>query len=114
MAFVIVIRRFARPDREPEFLEKYRANRSDNPDFLGETLTKLSNDASIPDAMRTLFTILPGSINYLNIAKWRTWQAFVGQCSMEPGYFDPDIENAPRERFVLEIIEETPGTEQNN
>jgi hypothetical protein len=39
---IILIRRFAKPGREAEFLENYRAQqRSNNPAFMAETLTRL-------------------------------------------------------------------------
>lgn len=107
--FIIIIRRYVRPDREEQFLEAYRADLSTHEDFLGETLTRLALDQDIPKAMATLFTAASEYLTYVNVARWRTWSSFVGQCKMTPGWYDPEIEVAPRERVVLEIIEDTPA-----
>jgi hypothetical protein len=108
--FIIIIRRYVRPDREQEFLDTYRADLSRHVDFLGETLTRLSDDQEIPPAMATLFSSIPNCLTYVNIAKWKNWASFVGQCKMTPGWFDAEIEVAPRERVVLELIEEIPAS----
>lgn len=107
--FIIMIRRFVRPDREREFLEAYRADLTNHPDFLGETLTKVSNDAAIPSPMSSLFSDAPPSLAYVNIARWKSWESFAGQCRMTPGWFDPEIEVAARERAVLEVVEDVLG-----
>ena len=108
--FIIMIRRYVRPDRENEFLAAYRADKSSHPDFRGETLTRLSDDDAIPSAMATLFTPVPDAVTYVNIARWANWQSFVGQCEMPPDSFNREIEMAPRQRAVLEIIEEVAPT----
>lgn len=110
--FVIIIRRYVRPDREQQFLKAYRDDLSTHEDFLGETLTRLSEDENIPEAMATLFQRGEGYLTYVNVAKWRRWDSFVGQCKMTPGWYDPEIEVAPRERVVLEIVEQTSKHEQ--
>ena len=110
--FIIAIRRFVRPDREQEFLAAYRDDRTRHPDFCGETLTKLSGDEAIPPAMATLFTARPGCLTYVNIARWANWNSFVDQCEMSPNSFDTEIEVAPRERVVLEVVEEVPAAEK--
>ncbi len=107
--FVIAIRRFVRLDREAEFLKKYRAEKSTNPDFRGETLTKIVTDEMVPDSLRGLFQVRSDCHNYLNIARWEKWESFVGLCQMPPDSFDSDLEVAPRERIVLEVIEEVPA-----
>ena len=108
--FLIIIRRYVRPDREDQFLDSYRADLTTHEDFLGETLTKLAADHSIPEAMATLFSPAPEYLTYVNVARWRNWSSFVGQCKMTPGWYDPEIEVAPRERVVLEIVEDVPAT----
>lgn len=96
--FVIIIRRYVRHDRELQFLDAFRSDLSTHDDFLGETLTKLSDEEDIPPVMSTLFPSAPGYLTYVNVAKWRRWSSFVGQCKMTPGWFDPEIEVRPRER----------------
>ncbi|MDB5583748.1 MAG: hypothetical protein JWR80_8924 [Bradyrhizobium sp.] len=111
--FIIMIRRFVRPDREAEFLAAYDADKSTNPDFQGETLTRLSGDEAIPDVMATLFKPVPDCVTYVNIARWTNWRSFVGQCEMPPDSFNAEIEVAPRQRAVLEVVEEVEPTSGN-
>ena len=107
--YVIIIKRFVRLDREEEFLRAYRNDRTSHSDFLGETLTKLSVDEGIPETMASLFSPDPECATYLNIARWKRWDSFVGLCDMTPGWYDEDIEVAPRERAIFEIVEEAKG-----
>lgn len=107
---IILIRRYVREDREKEFLEDYHAHRSDHADFIDETLTKFSSDVDLPDQLKSLFAPAPDCLNYLNIAFWRDWRSFGGQCIMkEPGY-DPDIETQRRERMVFECVKPLAGS----
>jgi len=107
--FLIAIRRFVKPDREDAFLAKYESEKSDHPDFRGETLTKIIDDASVPAPLRGLFTLRPDCINFLNLARWESWHSFNGQCEMSSGHFDPEFEVAPRERHVLQIVKAVEG-----
>lgn len=104
---VILIRRFARPDREAEFLRLFAAQRpTDNPDFLGETLTRLADSAVRPPGVPALFERSVDAVDYLNIARWRSVAAFERQFAVQlavPGGFDPEIEVARAQIAVLDI-----------
>jgi len=53
---IFLIQRCARPNKEAEFLESYRKEAPiENPDFIGETLTRLSKE-DLPEPMRSLAT----------------------------------------------------------
>lgn len=114
---IILIRRFIRPDRETKFLESYRTQQpSNNPDFISEILTKVVDDISLPTALRSFTLGEPSCVTYLNIAQWKSWEAFARQFGEQiaSGSFDPEIETAPRQRAVLEQkqarpLPETPG-----
>src|SRR5215831_14354317 len=50
---VILIRRFVRADKEDEFLRNYLAQKPlENPEFLGETLTRVSDATGMPAGLR--------------------------------------------------------------
>ena len=103
---VILIRRFARLDREAEFLRLFAAQRpKDNPDFQGETLTRLANGDVLPPGVPALFERTADAIDYLNIARWRSVAAFERQFAVQlaaPGGFDPEIEVARAQIAVLD------------
>lgn len=105
---VILIRRFARPDREAEFLRVFAAQApSDNPDFLGETLTRITDGAELPPDLPRLMVPEPGAIAYLNLARWTSWAAFAAQFAPQlaaPGGFDPAIETRRAEIAVLDVV----------
>jgi hypothetical protein len=50
-------------------------------------------------------------VTYLNVAKWDSWEAFVKQFATQlaSGSFNPEIETAPRQQAVLEVISDTPA-----
>lgn len=104
---VLLIRRYARPDREAEFLRLFAAQRPvGNPDFLGETLTRIGDGATLPSAVPALLTPVADAVNYLNIARWRSLAAFERQFAAQlaaPGGYDPEIELRRGEIAVLEI-----------
>lgn len=110
--YMIVIRRFVRPDREAEFLSKYEAEKSKHPDFRGETLSKIVDAESVPACLKGLLEIEADCINFLNIARWESWESFNGQCEMSGGYYDKELETRPRERLILEVIREVPGVRE--
>lgn len=113
--FIILIRRFVRPDREEQFLKDYRIRISKDPAFRGETLTKISDARDLPASLRGLIDVEPDCINYMNIARWSDWESFIGQCQLSAEYFDPDIEMHPRRRLVLEIVDEVqPGESEQD
>lgn len=105
---VILIRRFVRIDKEEEFHHKYLAQQpTQNPAFMGETLTRVSDDAAIPAGLKSLSLGGPGCVTYLNVAKWASWEAFAD--AFDTGVaFDPEIETAPRQRTVLDVVLDTP------
>ena len=107
---IIMIRRFVRPDREVEFLASYRAQSpTANPAFRGETLTRVSDDTLLPPGLRGLPLNGPTCVTYINIAEWDSWEAFTGQFDVSGIAFDPDIETAPRQRVVLDVISQKRG-----
>ena len=110
---VILIRRFARPDREREFLRVFAAQApTDNPDFLGETLTRITDGTALPPSVPRLMTPEPGAIDYLNVARWRSWEAFATQFAVQlaaPGGYDPEIETRRGEIVVLDAVASTPA-----
>ena len=110
---VILIRRFARPDREAEFLRVFQAQAPiDNPDFFGETLTRITDGRELPPEMPRLMNLDPDSINYLNVARWRSWEAFARQFAgplAAPVGFAPATETRRAEIVVLEAVGPAPG-----
>ena len=114
---IILIRRFVRADRVEHFLDTYRRQTPiNNPAFGGETLTRASADTRLPPGLRGFSLSAPGSVTILNIAKWDSWEAFAeefaAQLQEETEHgFDAEIETAPRQRIVLEVIEDHPSAE---
>jgi hypothetical protein len=104
---VVLIRRFVRADRVERFLDTYRAQQpSKNPAFKGETLARVSDESSLPAGLRGFALNGPACVTFLNVAKWESWQAFVDEFSAQiDSGFDPEIETAPRQRAVLDVIE---------
>lgn len=105
---IVLIRRFVRIGREKEFLDTYLAQRpTQNPAFKGETLTRVGDEAALPAGLRGLSLGEPGCVTYLNVARWASWQAFAD--AFDAGVaFDPEIETAPRQRTVLDVVLDTP------
>src|SRR5690349_15588710 len=101
---IILIQRFVRPDREEQFLAKYRSQVSSHPDFINEWLTKLADNEDVPAGLAGLLKPVEGCLNYVNVAIWKDWRSFVGQCDLTEDDYDPDIEIAPRQRTVLKEI----------
>ena len=103
---IILIRRFVKPDKEAEFLEKYRAQQPlNNPAFMDETLTRLVDNPSLPGELRSFNLSQPLCVIYLNVARWQSWEAFAAHFADQlASNFDPEIETVPRQRAVLEVI----------
>jgi hypothetical protein len=105
--YIVLIRRFVRLDREPEFLARFRDQKppNDNAAFLGETLTKVSDDASLPPRLRSFALNGASCATYLNIARWDSREAFeqhfLGAGSSD---FDPELETSPRQRMLLDVV----------
>jgi hypothetical protein len=106
--FIVLIRRFVRLDREDRFLARFREQEpSKNPSFKCETLTKVSDDADLPPRLRSLALNGPACATYLNIARWDSREAFLQEFQSD---FDPELETAPRQRMLLEIVQDTGET----
>jgi len=105
---VILIRRFVRADKEDEFLRNYLAQKPlENPEFLGETLTRVSDATGMPAGLRGFALNGSSCVTYLNIAQWQSWEAFAAHFAQQltpTGDFNPEIETAPRQRAVLDVI----------
>jgi hypothetical protein len=43
-------------------------------------------------------------VTYINIAKWDSWEAFSKEFDTSKPGFNPDIETAPRQRAILDVI----------
>jgi hypothetical protein len=103
---IVLIRRCVRPDKEKEFLDRYSKEKPQSSDFLGETLTKVEDSASLPESMRSLPIMGTNCITYLNIASWKSAEAF--QQHFDPATMhDPAIEISDRLRVVLEVSSPT-------
>jgi hypothetical protein len=103
---IMLIRRFIRPDREDEFLAAYMTQSpNSDPAFQGETLTKVSDDEGVPADLRGLSLGYPNGIAYLNIASWKSWAAFRDHFAKAGTGFDPEIETAPAQVAVLDVVE---------
>ena len=106
---VVLIRRFVRSGREKEFFDKYLAQQpTRNPAFRGETLTRIG-DAALPAGLRSWPLGEPGCVTYLNVARWASWEAFADAFDVGVA-FEPEIEAAPRQRMVLDVVLDTPPT----
>jgi hypothetical protein len=109
---IILVRRFVRPDREERFLASYRDQAPiDDAAFLGETLTRLNDSGELSADMKSFPLATPGCVTYVNIAKWRSWRAFENHFSAVPYTFDAEIETAPAQQAVMEIVERSPAGE---
>lgn len=105
MMIIVLIRRCVRRDKEQEFLASYRAQKpTENPDFLGEDLTRLDQAEDLPESMRS-FSVGCGTdcVTYINVTRWRTAEAFRKHFKPETAH-DPAFETADRVRAVLNVI----------
>ena len=99
---IVLVRRCVRPDKEEEFLARYQTEKPQNPDFIGETLTKVEDSSTLPDALRSLPINGPNCVTYLNIASWKSAEAF--RQHFDPATMhDPSIEVSDRLRVVLNV-----------
>jgi hypothetical protein len=104
---IILIRRFIRADQVDRFIAEYRDQSPiANSACKGETLTRINEASEVPPALRGFALNGPGCVTYLNIAKWDSWEAFAEHFKkqLESGGFNPEIETAPRQRIVLDVI----------
>jgi hypothetical protein len=111
---IVVIRRFVRPDRVGEFIAAYQKQAPiNNPAFRGETLARGSDRRRLPPALRRLVVDETAGVTFINIAKWESWRAFEAQFAdqlarEEVGAFDREIETAPSQRILLDVLEDHP------
>lgn len=101
---LVLIRRCVRRDKEAEFLASYNQDKPNNPDFVEETLTKVNNSAELPEAMRSLSIAGADCVTYLNIARWRSAEAFRQHFNPSTMH-DPEFEVSDRVRVVLDVVE---------
>lgn len=102
---IILIRRFARIDREEEFLALFRDQRPrENAAFLGETLTRIGDGRKMPAHVPPILDLEPGCVNFLNVARWTSWEAFAAEFAPQlanPLGHDPEIETQASRITVL-------------
>lgn len=104
---IVLIRRCVKKDKEAEFVANYKSQKPiDNTAFLGEDLTRLSDPAGLPDAMRSLSIGDCGQdcVTYLNIAKWNSAEEFKAHFKPETTH-DPEIECCDKLRATFDIVE---------
>lgn len=115
---IILIRRFVRADRVNAFVEAYQKQAPvDNPAFKGETLARATERSSLPASLRGLVADDTSGVTVINIAKWESWSAFASQFAdelarEEAGAFDAEIETAPSQRILLDVVEDHPDSSQ--
>ncbi len=101
---IVLIRRSVRPDKENEFLARYKSERPDHKDFVEETLTKLNSSGELSEPLRSFIFGDSDAITYLNVAKWKSLESFEAWFGPKTMH-DPEIETADRVRAVLDVIE---------
>ncbi len=99
---IVLIRRSARPDKEAAFLAAYNRDKPDHPDFVSETLTKVSNSSELPASMKSLPINGEGTA-YVNVAIWKSAKSFEEHFKPRTTH-DPEIECADRVRVVLDVL----------
>jgi hypothetical protein len=115
---IIVIRRFVRPDRIEAFIEAYQKQAPvENPAFKGETLARATNRDHLPENLRRLVADDTGGVTVINVARWESWAAFASHFADElageaVGAFNAEIETAPSQRLLLDVLESHSGSEQ--
>lgn len=97
---IVLIRRSVRPEKEAAFLAAYNREKPNHPDFLSETLTKVSSSSELPESMRSL-PIGGQGITYVNVAFWKSAKSFEDHFTPKTMH-DPEIECGDRVRIVLE------------
>jgi hypothetical protein len=101
---IVLIRRSVKREKEAEFLATYSQEKPNHPDFLEETLTKVNDSTDLPEAMRSLPITSADCVTYLNVARWKSAEAFRQHFNPRTMH-DPEIETSDRLRIVLEIVE---------
>jgi hypothetical protein len=103
---IVLIRRCVRPDKIDEFLASYKKQKpTNNPEFLDEHLTRVDTSAALPEALRNFPISGNDCITFINVARWKTIEAFEKEYSPKPGYYDPAIEVGPRVRAILNVLD---------
>ena len=100
---IILVRRCVKLDKEAKFLACFnREKPRSNPAFIDETLTKVNDSEDLPEAMRSLHISGMACVTYLNVAYWKSAEAFYDHFKPSADDFDPEIEVCKRERIVLD------------
>ena len=115
---IIIIRHFVRPDRVDSFIEAYQKQAPiDNPAFKGETLARATERSGLPESLRKLVADDTGGVTVINIARWESWDTFALQFADElareaEGAFNAEIETAPSQRILLDVLEANHGASE--
>lgn len=102
---IVLIRRCVKPDKEGEFLSTYKKDKPEHPGFIREYLTKLDSSQLLPEPMRSLLFGCKDCVTYLNIAHWKSADAFHEHFDPKTMH-DSTYECSDRLRAVCEIIQE--------
>lgn len=98
---IVLIRRSVRPEKEAEFLAAYNREKPVHPDFVSETLTRVSTSGELSASMKSL-PIGGDGVTYVNVATWKSAKSFE-ECFNPRTMHDPEIECEDRVRVVLEV-----------
>jgi hypothetical protein len=100
---IILIRRCIRPEKEAEFIARYKSQTPNHPDFISETLTKVTSREDLPEPMRNLPIACGKGVTYINVAVWKSAESFAESFPPKKTH-EPDIECEDRLRMVLEAV----------
>jgi hypothetical protein len=101
MAVIILIRRCVKKGREAEFLARYNRDKPTHPDFISETLTRVSDRTNLPAQMTDFPVRCKDCATYINVARWKTADAFIEHMKPQRTH-SPEFECEDRVRIVLE------------
>jgi heme-degrading monooxygenase HmoA len=101
---IVLIRRCVKREKEAEFLANFNREKPNHPDFIDETLTKVSEATDLPEPLRNLPIAGDDCVTYLNVARWKSAAAFNEHFKPRKMH-DPETEVSDRLRAVLEIVE---------
>jgi hypothetical protein len=103
MAITVLIRRCVKKGKEQEFLASYSRDKPRHPDFISETLTKVSERTDLPSQMVDFPLRCKECTTYINVAQWKTADAFIEHMKPQRTH-NPDFECEDRVRIVLEVL----------
>jgi len=89
--------------KEPEFLASYNRDKPTHPDFISETLTKVSERTDLPPQMADFPIRCQDCTTYINVARWKSADAFIEHMNPKRTH-NPDFECEDRVRIVLEEL----------